>query len=84
MGLRLLGQWIDIAAVGQFLIGLFVGHTMDAGIQCHTVAAGVAEIAAVLIGVCIETEMILPRAMVAAEGAACLNLIPVKGSRIED
>lgn len=63
---------------------LFVGHTVNAGVQCHTVATGVAEIAAVLISVGIEAEMILPGAMIAAEGTACLNLVPVKGSRIED
>ena len=57
---------------------------MNTGIQRDTVATGVAEIAAVLVGVRVEAEMILPGAMVAAEGTAYLNLVPMKGSRIED
>ena len=84
LGLRLLGQWIDIAPTGQFPVSLLIGHALNAGIQCDTVAAGVAEIAAVLVGVPVEAEMILPGAMVAAEGTTCLNLVPMKGSRIED
>ena len=53
-------------------------------IQRHAVAACTAEIAAVLIGSCVQTQMIFSASMVAAEGAACLNFLTVKRSVIED
>ena len=42
------------------------------------------EIAAVLIGSRVQTQMIFAGAMVAAEGAACLNFFAVKRSVVED
>ena len=53
-------------------------------IQRHAVAACAAEVAAVLIGSRVQTQMIFAGSMIAAEGAACLNLLTVKRSVIED
>ena len=53
-------------------------------IQRHAVAACTAEIAAVLIGSRVQTQMIFAGSMIAAEGAACLNFLTVKRSVIED
>ena len=53
-------------------------------VQRHAVAACTAEIAAVLIDPCVQTQMIFAGAVVAAEGAACLNLLAVKRSVVED
>ena len=53
-------------------------------IQRHAVAACAAEVAAVLIGPCVQTQMIFAGSVVAAEGAACLNFLAVKRSVIED
>ena len=53
-------------------------------IQRHAVAACAAEVAAVLIGPRVQTQMIFASSMIAAEGAACLNFLAVKRSVIED
>ena len=53
-------------------------------IQRHAVAARAAEVAAVLIGPCVQTQMIFAVPVVAAEGAACLNLLAVKRPVVED
>ena len=53
-------------------------------IQRHAVAACAAEVAAVLIGSRVQTQMIFAGSVVTAEGAACLNFLTVKRSVIED
>ena len=84
LGAGLHGQLVDIALCSQLQIGFFVGQTVQPRIQRHAVAACTAEIAAVLIGSRVQTQMIFAGAVVAAEGAACLNFLAVKRSVVED
>ena len=83
-GAGLQGQLVDIALCSQLQIGFFVRQTVQPRIQRHAVAACAAEIAAVLIDPCVQTQMIFAGAVVAAEGAACLNFFAVKRSVVED
>ena len=83
-GAGLQGQLVDIALCSQFQIGFFVRQTIQPRIQRHAVAACTAEIAAVLIGPCVQTQMIFAASVVTAEGAACLNFLTVKRSVVED
>ena len=57
---------------------------MQPGIQRNAVAGRAAQVAAVLVCIYIETQMIFPLTVVTAEGAACLNFLAVKRSVIED
>ena len=83
-GTGLHGQFIHVALCSQLQVCFFVCQTIQPRIQRHAVAACTAEIAAVLIGSRVQTQMIFAGAMVAAEGAACLDLLAVKRSVIED
>ena len=83
-GAGLQGQLVDIALCSQLQVCFFVCQTIQPRIQRHAVAACTAEIAAVLIGPCVQTQMIFAASVVAAEGAACLNFLTVKRSVIED
>ena len=83
-GAGLQGQLIHVALCSQLQVCFFVCQTIQPRIQCHTVAACTAEIAAVLIGPCVQTQMMFAGSMIAAEGAACLNFLAVKRSVVED
>ena len=83
-GAGLQGQLVDIALCSQFQIGFFVRQTIQPRIQRHAVAACTAEVAAVLIRPCVQTQMIFAGSVVTAEGAACLNFLTVKRSVVED
>ena len=83
-GAGLQGQLIHVALCSQLQIGFFVRQTVQLRIQRHAVAACAAEIAAVLIGSRVQTQMIFAGSVVTAEGAACLNFLTVKRSVIED
>ena len=83
-GAGLQGQLVDVALCSQLQVCFFVCQTIQPRIQRHAVAACAAEVAAVLIGPRVQTQMMFAGAMVAAEGAACLNLLAVKRSVIED
>ena len=84
LGAGLHRQLIDVALCSQLQIGFFVRQTVQLRIQRYAVAACAAEIAAVLIGPRVQTQMIFSGSMVAAKGAACLNFLTVKRSVIED
>ena len=79
-----MGQGVDLALMRQLQISLFVTDPFDPCIQAHAVSVCAAEIAAVLIGPCVQTQMMFAGSMIAAEGAACLNFLTVKRSVIED
>ena len=84
-----LGRWrlrqgVDLALMRQLQISLFVTDPFDPRIQAHAVSVCAAEIAAVLIGPRVQTQMIFAGSVVTAEGAACLNFLTVKRSVIED
>ena len=83
-GAGLQGQLVHVALCSQLQIGFFVCQTIQPRIQRHAVAARAAEVAAVLICPCVQTQMIFAGAVVAAEGAVCLNFLTVKRSVIED
>lgn len=83
-GAGLQGQLIHVALCSQFQVCFFVCQTIQPRIQRHAVAACAAEVAAVLIGLRVQTQMIFAASMVAAEGAACLNFFAVKRSVVED
>ena len=83
-GAGLQGQLIHVALCSQLQIGFFVRQTVQLRIQRHAVAACAAEIAAVLIGPRVQTQMMFAGSMIAAEGAACLNFLAVKRSVVED
>ena len=84
LGSWLPGQRIDLAAPGQLQISLLVAHLMDPGKQRHTVAVGATEVAAVLIRISVEAQMIFPRSVVAAEGTARLDLLSPQRPGVED
>ena len=77
-------QGVDLALMRQLQISLFVTDPFDPCIQAHAVSVGAAEIAAVLIGSRVQTQMIFAGSVVTAEGAACLNFLAVKRSVVED
>lgn len=83
-GAGLQGQLIHVALCSQLQVSFFVGKIVELCVQRHAVAARAAEIAAVLIGSRVQTQMIFSGSMIAAEGAACLNFLTVKRSVIED
>jgi hypothetical protein len=83
-GAGLQGQLIHVALCSQLQVCFFVCQTIQPRIQRHAVAACTAEIAAVLIGSRVQTQMIFAGSVVTAEGAACLNFLTVKRSVIED
>ena len=84
-----LGRWrlrqgVDLALMRQLQISLFVTDPFDPCIQTHAVAVRTAQIAAVLVGIRIEAQMMFSHAVVTAEGAACLDLRPPQRSGVED
>ena len=83
-GAGLQGQLIHVALCSQLQVCFFVCQTIQPRIQRHAVAACTAEIAAVLIGSRVQTQMMFAGSVVTAEGAACLNFLTVKRSVIED
>ena len=83
-GAGLQGQLVDIALCSQLQVCFFVRQTVQPRVQRHAVAACTAEIAAVLIGPCVQTQMIFAASVVTAEGAACLNFLAVKRSVVEN
>ena len=80
----LLRDGIDVPISAQLLKCLFVAHPVQPGVQRDTVAARAAEVAAELVGGGVQAQMILSPAVVAAEGAACLDLPPPKRPGVED
>lgn len=84
LGSGRLGQRIYLCLSHQLQISLFVAESFDPCIQAHAVAMGPAQIAAVLVCVCIEAQMMFSQPMVTAEGAACLDLRPPQRSGVED
>ena len=83
-GAGLQGQLIHVALCSQLQVCFFVCQTIQPRIQRHAVAARAAEVAAVLIGSRVQTQMIFAGSVVTAKGAACLNFLTVKRSVIED
>ena len=77
-------QGVDLALMRQLQISLFVTDPFDPCIQAHAVSVCAAEIAAVLIGPSVQTQMMFAGSMIAAEGAACLNFLAVKRSVVEN
>ena len=75
---------VNIGSLAQLLESLFVAHSIQPGVQRNAVAAHAAEIAAELIGDCVQAQMILSLSVVAAEGAGCLDLPPPKRPGVED
>ena len=84
LGSWLLGERIHIGPLCQLLIGLLVAYPVQPGVQRDAVAVSAAEIAAKLIGGGIQAQVMLPLAVVAAEGTACLDLPPPKRPGVED
>ena len=80
----LFGERIHICPPCQLLIRLLVAHPVQHGVQRDAVAMCAAEVAAELVGGGVQAEMILSPAVVAAEGAARLDLPPPKRPRVED
>ena len=82
--LRLPGKRIEFRIPGQLPERLFVGDSLDSGIQGNTVAMGPAEVAAVQVLVRVEAEVVLSRPVIAAEGATGLDLRTPKRPGVED
>ena len=83
-GAGLQRQLIHVALCSQLQIGFFVRQTVQPRVQRHAVAACAAEVASVLIGSRVQTQMIFAASMVTAEGAACLDFFTMKRSGVED
>ena len=84
-----LGRWclrhgIYLCLLHQLQISLLVAHPFEPCIQTYAVAMRAAEIAAVLVGIRIEAQMMFSHAAVTAEGAVCLDLRPPQRSGVED
>ena len=84
LGNRLGWELVDLAPSGQFPDCSAVGHAPETCVQRDAVAAGVAEIAAVHVPVRVQTQMVLSRPVVAAEGAGSLDLRPPERPAVED
>jgi len=78
------GDAIDFSLSRQFQISLFVADIHDFGVQRDTVTSCAAEVAAVLIRVRFEAQMIFSYAVVATKWTGCLDLSAPKRPRIED
>ena len=72
--LRLLWKRVGLDLPGLLPKSLFVAHSLDSGVQGNAVPAGPAEAAAVLVRICVEVEVVFPRPVVAAKGAAGLDI----------
>ena len=79
-----LGHRVYLCLPHQLQVSLLVAESFDPRIQAHAVAMGPAKIAAVLVCVCIEAQMMFSRPVVMAEGAACLDFRPPQRSGVEN
>ena len=84
LGAGLLGHGVHVASPAQLHICLFVGQTVQSGIQRNAVAGRAAQVAAVLVCIYIEAQMIFPLTVVTAEGTACLDLPMPKRRGVKD
>ena len=82
--LRLLWKRVGFDLPGQLPKSLLVAHSVDPGVQGNTVPMGPAEVAAVLIRIGIEAEVVFSRPVVVAEGAAGLDLQTIERPGVED
>ena len=82
--LRLLRKGIGLNLPGQFPESLLVAHTLEPGIQGNAVPMGPAEVAAVLVRIGVEAEVVFSRPVVVAEGAAGLDLQTIERPGVED